>query len=207
MDLRQSLSHKEEGVLRKRAHSVRGFQSHQIDGSESLSLNNRADDITFSLHKKNEAGIEGTKFRKVTRQHDENDPDESVKPNKSRSSSSTSDSDESDVEERALLAELEILRREKEQKRERETREGSFSNKKNNNCNEASLSDNPLLVVGESGSTDNSDDSASFTMKRRWEDDTVFRKQATGERKVTQRLVNDTLRSDFHKNFMRRYVR
>ena len=44
-------------------------------------------------------------------------------------------------------------------------------------------------------------------MKRKWYEDTVFRNQARGEPKAQRRFVNDTVRSDFHKKFLERYLK
>ena len=42
-----------------------------------------------------------------------------------------------------------------------------------------------------------------FSVKRRWDDDVVFKNQARGtEDKKPKEFVNDLLRSDFHKRFM-----
>ena len=48
-----------------------------------------------------------------------------------------------------------------------------------------------------------------YGVKRRWDDDVVFKNQARGteERGKEKRFVNDLLRSDFHKKFMDKYVR
>ncbi|KMU85361.1 hypothetical protein CIHG_03145 [Coccidioides immitis H538.4] len=47
-----------------------------------------------------------------------------------------------------------------------------------------------------------------FNVKRRWDDDVVFKNQARGtENKGQKEFVNDLLRSDFHKRFMSKYVR
>ncbi|KAF5138701.1 Pre-mRNA-splicing factor cwc15 [Metarhizium anisopliae] len=48
-----------------------------------------------------------------------------------------------------------------------------------------------------------------YTMKRRWDDDVVFRNQARGteDRNKKKEFVNDMLRSDFHRRFMSKYVR
>ena len=50
---------------------------------------------------------------------------------------------------------------------------------------------------------------ADFTMKRRWDDDVVFKNQARGtdDRNRPKEFINDMLRSDFHKRFMNKYVR
>ena len=48
-----------------------------------------------------------------------------------------------------------------------------------------------------------------FGVKRRWDDDVVFKNQARGteDRNKRKEFVNDLLRSDFHKKFMAKYVR
>ncbi|RMZ74798.1 hypothetical protein DV737_g5721, partial [Chaetothyriales sp. CBS 132003] len=46
----------------------------------------------------------------------------------------------------------------------------------------------------------------AFNVKRRWDDDVVFKNQARGtEQKSNKEFVNDLLRSDFHKKFMSKY--
>jgi protein CWC15 len=35
----------------------------------------------------------------------------------------------------------------------------------------------------------------------------VFKNQARGEPKTQKRFINDTIRNDFHKRFLQRYVR
>ena len=44
-------------------------------------------------------------------------------------------------------------------------------------------------------------------MKRRWDDDVVFKNQAKEEKKVAKRFINDTVRNDFHKRFLSKYVK
>lgn len=48
--------------------------------------------------------------------------------------------------------------------------------------------------------------SVDFSIKRRWDDDVVFKNCAKDERKA-QHFINDTLRSEFHRKFMDKYVR
>jgi protein CWC15 len=75
---------------------------------------------------------------------------------------------------------------------------------------------NPLLLRlgGESaaGATDDESvaggsSSAAFGVKRRWDDDVVFKNQARREAKPGVRFINDTIRNDFHRRFLKRYVR
>lgn len=49
----------------------------------------------------------------------------------------------------------------------------------------------------------------NFKVKRRWDDDVVFKNCAKGEdgKKKEQHFINDTLRSEFHKKFMQKYVK
>ena len=50
--------------------------------------------------------------------------------------------------------------------------------------------------------------SSSFTVKRRWDDDVIFKNCARGvDEKPRQKFINDTLRSEFHKKFMDKYVK
>jgi protein CWC15 len=55
---------------------------------------------------------------------------------------------------------------------------------------------------GTPGSTTSS--AATFTVKRRWDDDLIFKNQAAGIDEKPKRgdFVNDLLRSEFHKKFM-----
>lgn len=41
----------------------------------------------------------------------------------------------------------------------------------------------------------------------RWDDDVVFKNQARGEIKATKRFINDTIRNDFHKKFLQKYMK
>jgi len=57
---------------------------------------------------------------------------------------------------------------------------------------------NPLININNPG---------SFSVKRRWDDDVVFKNQARGETKTPKRFINDTIRSDFHRKFLQRYMK
>lgn len=61
------------------------------------------------------------------------------------------------------------------------------------------MSGNPLLTG--SGKSD-------FKVKRRWNDDVVFKNCARGEpEQKGKNFINDTLRSDFHRKFMEKYIK
>lgn len=83
-------------------------------------------------------------------------------------------------EEEAARKQLEQMKREQQEKEQQ------------------MLSSNPL--IRDNAATD-------FNIKKRWYDDTVFKNQAKGEVKVAKRFINDTIRNDFHKKFLDKYVK
>lgn len=119
-------------------------------------------------------------------------------------SSSSDDGDDSDDEddEAALQAELAKIREERaEAKRKVDEKVAAEEASREQ---EAALLGNPLLVA----SGDSSGSSmTSGRMKRRWNDDVVFRHQAAGEPKPKKRFINDTVRNDFHKRFLNKFIR
>jgi len=46
----------------------------------------------------------------------------------------------------------------------------------------------------------------NFTVKRRWDDDVIFKNQAR-EPDNKKRFINDTIRNDFHKKFLEKYIK
>ncbi|EKD21240.1 uncharacterized protein L3040_000718 [Drepanopeziza brunnea f. sp. 'multigermtubi'] len=108
--------------------------------------------------------------------------------------SSEDDSDDED-ETAELQRELEKIKRERAEKREQEEREKAAAEEASRE-HDIALG-NPLL------------NKSDFNVKRRWDDDVVFKNQARGteDRGKKKEFVNDLLRSDFHKRFMSKYVR
>jgi protein CWC15 len=109
---------------------------------------------------------------------------------------SENDSDDEDEDDTlALLAELENIKKERAEeklKQERQQKEEELKVK------EAELlRGNPLL----------NNPVATFSVKRRWDDDVVFKNQARGEAKTAKRFINDTIRSDFHRKFLHKYMK
>eukprot|EP00605_Chrysophyceae_sp_TOSAG23-4_P000031 GSChrysophyteH1.ASY1.ANO1.32.1 assembled CDS len=109
-----------------------------------------------------------------------------------------SDADDSEDDEAALQAELEKIRAERaaaaarKEEEEREIREIE--------ARQRAINANPLMNFESSGSS-------SAKLKRRWNDDTVFQNTAADEPEQKKRFINDTVRSDFHKRFMRQYLK
>lgn len=47
----------------------------------------------------------------------------------------------------------------------------------------------------------------AFANGCRWDDDVVFKNQARGELKPAKRFINDTIRNDFHRKFLNKYMK
>ncbi len=104
-------------------------------------------------------------------------------------------------DEAELRLELERIRAEREAERIRKEEDEAAIARQNagdDNDDDALLAMNPLLASQNGG------------VKRRWDDDVVFKNQTRGEdivTKVNKRFVNDTIRSDFHRNFIKRFIK
>ena len=66
-------------------------------------------------------------------------------------------------------------------------------------------SSNPLLTSN-MGSEFDDVHSNAYSLKKRWHEETVFKNQAKNLPKVKKRFINDTVRSDFHRKFMSKYI-
>lgn len=125
---------------------------------------------------------------------DRDNSDESDLDASDSSEDEDSDSDDED-EEAALQAELAKIRAEREAAKAKAEAEANAEEEEK--LGEAAMIGNPLLATGET----------SGKMKRRWNDDVVFRNQAKGEPKPKKRFINDTVRNDFHKRFLNKFIR
>lgn len=104
-------------------------------------------------------------------------------------------SDDSDDETAELLAELNKIKKERAQESSRKEQEKKVQEEQIRTEN--ILSGNPLM----------SSQKADFKVKRRWDDDVVFKNCARGEEdKKEKKFINDTLRSEFHKRFLEKYI-
>ena len=97
-------------------------------------------------------------------------------------------------DEADLLAELERIRKERAEEASQRKREEDVE--KETQLREEVARGNPLL-----------NQAASFQITRRWDDDVVFKNQSRGEPKAQKRFINDTIRNDFHKRFLTRYIK
>jgi protein CWC15 len=110
------------------------------------------------------------------------------------------DSDEDEDDTAELMKELEKIKQERLQEQERIEQEKLEEEQKE--LQERALTGNPLLNDFDVAST-----SSTFAIKRRWDDDVIFKNQARTEEEPRKRFINDMLRSDFHRKFMNKYVR
>ncbi|KAL3986419.1 hypothetical protein ACH3XW_42675 [Acanthocheilonema viteae] len=123
---------------------------------------------------------------------DEDDPyDDDINDN--------SDDDEDDAAE--LMAELARIK--KERALEKAQRDAALAEEQERIRTENILHGNPLLNF------EASDFKVLIKVKRRWDDDVVFKNCAKGieERKKEQVFINDAIRSEFHKKFMEKYIK
>lgn len=109
-----------------------------------------------------------------------------------KSDSDESDEDDDEDETAALLAELERIKKERAEEKLRKERQMQEVEMKTKEVE--LVRGNPLL-------------NPNFSVKRRWDDDVVFKNQARGEPKVTKRFINDTIRNDFHRKFLSKYMK
>jgi len=110
-------------------------------------------------------------------------------------SSEISGGEDSDDETAELMRELEKIKKERAVEEEKKERERLAKEEKERN--EAILMGNPLL---------GKDEPTMGSLKRRWDDDVVFKNQSRSEPTKKKKFVNDTIRSDFHRQFLKKYI-
>lgn len=104
-----------------------------------------------------------------------------------------SDEDDED-DELELQRELEKIKAERAAAQERKEAEEKLAEEAAQR--EGALKGNPLLNL----------DGGSERVKRRWNDDVVFRHQTRSEPELKKRFINDTIRNDFHRSFLKKYM-
>ncbi|CEH16186.1 Uncharacterized conserved protein [Ceraceosorus bombacis] len=140
---------------------------------------------------------------------DENGKGKDGSDSSTSDSDSDSDSDEED-ETAALMRELEKIKRERAEEKARVEAEKNAA-AQDAREDEIALG-NPLLNLENAmkggGASKASSAQPSFGVKRRWDDDVIFKNQAAGnDGGDKSSFVNDLTRSEFHKKFLNRYIR
>ena len=113
-----------------------------------------------------------------------------------------SDSDSDDEDDTAALM-LELAKIKKERAAEKEKKDEVEEREKEKIRKEQILSGNPLLNLGGNSGEE------GFKVKRRWDDDVVFKNCAKGQedKKKEATFINDAIRSEFHRKFMDKYIK
>ncbi|XP_012071076.1 protein CWC15 homolog [Jatropha curcas] len=146
--------------------------------------------------KSNQLLLEGnkrdTEDRIMPRTVDADDSD--VEVNNDNESDDDEDDDDEEDDTEALMAELERIKKERAEEKLRQEQLRAAEELKVKE--EQLLRGNPLL-----------NNPTSFSVKRRWDDDVVFKNQARGETKTPKRFINDTIRNDFHRKFLQKYMK
>ena len=121
--------------------------------------------------------------------------------------------DDDEDEDAELARELDLIRREREEAKLRAAQAEAAAAEA---ATAASIAtSNPLLQLPGAGGAAGGGFGADTVfggvgVKRRWDDDVVFKNQAKGvdqQKQAKKRFINDTIRSDFHRAFIARYVR
>lgn len=110
-----------------------------------------------------------------------------------------SDASDSEDDDAQLLAELAKIK--KERAAEEARKELEKSQEEERIRMENILSGNPLLNY--TSQVPKSD----LKVKRRWDEDVVFKNCARSEPDKKKEFINDSLRSEFHKKFMEKYIK
>ncbi|KAI6029138.1 Cwf15 Cwc15 cell cycle control protein [Pisolithus microcarpus] len=144
---------------------------------------------------------------------DDNKPDDgaSQKANgdDAMEESEEEESEEEDDDTDELLRELEKIKRERAEEKARQEREESAAKAA---VREAEIAtSNPLLnlaaALGQSPGV-NTTVPGTFSVKRRWDDDLIFKNQAMNQKRDSSgQFVNDLLRTEFHKKFMSKFIK
>jgi protein CWC15 len=105
-------------------------------------------------------------------------------------SDSEEDEDADDTDEELMKEYEKIKQMRDEEKRQKEKQEAEKLKKQ---TQDEILMGNPLL-------------NNSYSLKKKWFEDTVFKNQSKNEVKVKKRFINDTVRSDFHRKFLAKSI-
>ena len=146
---------------------------------------------------------------------DEGEAGEPASDSDSDSGSDTEDDSDSEDEQTALLRELEKIKAERTAEK---ARLASLSSTAAQLSREEEIArGNPLLNLqnalhNPASSSTQQGEEVDFGVRRRWDDDVIFKNQAsaagnTGRGGNGGGFVNDLTRSEFHKKFMNRYIK
>nr|GAT51481.1 predicted protein [Mycena chlorophos] len=127
----------------------------------------------------------------------------------SGSDSDSDDEDDDEDETAELLRELEKIKRERAEEKARLEQEQSAADAATREAEIATS--NPLLnlaaALGQNPTGINTTAPGSFAVKKRWDDDLIFKNQSANQKDRPTHFVNDLLRTEFHKKFMAKFIK
>lgn len=127
----------------------------------------------------------------------DDDDSESERGDKS-DDSSDSDSDDDAEEIAEIQRQIERLKRERQEEKERKEKVAAEELERERAARMAGA--NPLMAHGDD------EEGGQRVAVKKWFEETIFKNQAQGEQRYKKRVINDTVRNDFQKRFMDRYV-
>ncbi|KIM40375.1 hypothetical protein M413DRAFT_73347 [Hebeloma cylindrosporum] len=169
------------------------------------------------------ADDESNKRRKLIQEalaldKDDDDDEESVDEKGKGKAKEDEDEDEDESEEDSdeeddtaeLLRELEKIKRERAEEKARLESEQSASEAASREADIATS--NPLLNLAaalgqQTPAGVNTTVPGTFQVKKRWDDDLIFKNQAMAPKAGQGSFVNDLLRTEFHKKFMAKFIK
>eukprot|EP00933_Yihiella_yeosuensis_P025199 TRINITY_DN19558_c0_g1_i1.p1 TRINITY_DN19558_c0_g1~~TRINITY_DN19558_c0_g1_i1.p1 ORF type:complete len:222 (-),score=82.10 TRINITY_DN19558_c0_g1_i1:247-912(-) len=119
------------------------------------------------------------------------DADDDLPSEAEKSEEESGDEGDDDEDTEELMRELAKIKKEREE--EEEAQKAQAKKMDDRAARDEIMRGNPLLEQDTS-------------LKRKWDDETVFKNQARTAPKQKQRYINDSVRSDFHKKFLNKYV-
>lgn len=128
---------------------------------------------------------------------DRDDEDSESEGGDNSSESDGDDSDDDDEELAEIQRQLERIKKEKQEEKERKEREAAEELERERAARMAGA--NPLMGQ-------DMEDSGSRVAVKKWYEETIFKNQAQGEQRYKKRVINDTVRNDFHRRFLAKYV-
>lgn len=126
---------------------------------------------------------------------DKDDSDSEPQEGQSDSDSDSDDDDDDDEELAEIQRQLEHIKRVKAEEIAKKEREEAEQKEKEREAQIAA--GNPLMAGEQDGRV----------AVKKWYEETIFKHQAAGEQEYKKRFINDTVRNDFHKRFLAKYVR
>jgi len=188
-DLKEELEDREKNQTKGERTSEKRDRK---QGSEILTLEDKDSVREREKSKEHRENHRDEKERKIENIDADDEEEEEEEEEEEDLGSDDSDS-EADNEQAELLRELEKIKAERADEQAKKIQE-EFKRAEREK-DDVVLKGNPLL---------NQD--CDFTLKRKWFDDSVFKNQARTQPIQKKRFINDTIRNDFHRRFLDKYI-